>query len=50
MRSAQRQMDKERLVAEREGEVGLQSQGPDDDGDDDTASLVGGLTPRGSPC
>ena len=56
MRDAQRQMDKERQAAEREGEVGQQGGGgggggagaPDDDDDDDTASMVGGTTPRGS--
>jgi hypothetical protein len=47
MRSAQRQMDKERQTAEREGEVGHAGDG-DDEGDD-TASEIGGLTPRGSP-
>ena len=47
MRSAQRQMDKERQTAEREGEVGHARDGDDDD--DDAASEIGGLTPRGSP-
>ena len=48
MRSAERQMDKERQVAEREGEVGQGARPGEDDDDDDTASVVGGLTPRGS--
>ena len=54
MRSAERQMEQERLVAEKKGEVGhgaTTSGDKDDDNDDDNddASLVGGFTPRGSP-
>ena len=50
MHSAERQMDKERQAAEREGEVGQGAPGRagDDNDDDDTASVVGGITPRGS--
>ena len=48
MRSAQREMDKERQAAERKGEVGHGENAGVDDEDDD-ASMVGGLTPRGSP-
>jgi hypothetical protein len=50
MRRAEREMDKERQAAERKGEVGHGGNaGVDDEDDDDTASVVGGLTPRGSP-